>query len=298
MPSASTRAVTSAEVPAGNRTTNSIGFLPGNASCAGAGQASSNAASGSNRRAVPRRARMDGLLVSVGAAERVMAAHVAAVALLRIAVHQRTRVQRVGKASYLMLDREQRPAVSRIDEVAEAVLVLIALLRDKPPLMQQPVRPGEVADVDLDVVPVVVRRRARGLAEAQLLSRTSGDDRHCFCSSLEPRVRAEDLLIEARDPGGTARRDAEFHVGNGQLGGAEFGSGGVTAIAIAPRTRRFDNAVALLPGKTRLREQGRDFLQPALERGKIGHDDPHVAAQHLSAADRKSTRLNSSHLGI
>src|SRR5262245_40899511 len=93
------------------------------------------------RAAAPRAAATDRLspvalawmasLCSVGAAERVVAAHIGAVALLRIAVHQGARVKRVGEASHFVLDREQRPAVGGVDQVAEAVLVLVALFRDE-----------------------------------------------------------------------------------------------------------------------------------------------------------------------
>ncbi|MNC87912.1 hypothetical protein D3C83_36860 [compost metagenome] len=60
----------------------------------------------------------------------------------------------------------------------------------------------------------------------------------------------------------------------------------MAAIAVAPRAGRLDEAVLLLPGKARLRQQRRHFLQPALERSEIGHDDADVPAQHLGAARR------------
>src|SRR5262245_29870051 len=73
---------------------------------------------------------------SKSAAERVVPAHVAAVTLLRVAVHQRTPVERVREAPHLVFEDEQGLAAPRVDNVAEAVLILVALLRDQPALQQ------------------------------------------------------------------------------------------------------------------------------------------------------------------
>src|SRR5690349_5755851 len=195
MPSASTRAVTSAELPGGNSTMNSIGFLPGKSCCAATSWAAPASAAKTNRRTKTHCAAMcipspsgpdvaflpsrDFMAIlagfqkapgaSVASAERIVPANVIAVVLRRIAVDQRARVERMGEASHFVLKNEKRLSTLRVDDVSEAILVLAALLGDEPALEQAAVRPGEVGDVNLDVVPVVIRQRSRGFAETQPL---------------------------------------------------------------------------------------------------------------------------------
>src|SRR5450755_4698324 len=66
----------------------------------------------------------------------VVAMRVSAVGLRRIAVDQRPQIHRVGGAAHLVLDREQVPAIGRIDDVAKAVLVLVVLAVDQLALQQ------------------------------------------------------------------------------------------------------------------------------------------------------------------
>src|ERR1051326_3470188 len=101
----------------------------------------------------------------------VAALRVVAVGLGGIAVHQRPRIERMLHAADLVLDREQRLAAPRIDDVLEAILVLIALLGDEAALQEPPMGTGEIADIDLNVVTVVIRQRPVGLAEDQVLLR-------------------------------------------------------------------------------------------------------------------------------
>ncbi|WP_229187876.1 hypothetical protein [Bradyrhizobium oropedii] len=68
-----------------------------------------------------------------------------------------------------MFDGEQMPPIGGIDDVAEAVLVLIVFAGDQIALAQPPVRAGEIRDVDLDVMPVELALRLIGLAELQIL---------------------------------------------------------------------------------------------------------------------------------
>src|SRR5690242_18945481 len=77
----------------------------------------------------------------------VAALHVVAVGLARIAVHQGPRIERMGDAADLVLDLEQLLAGRRIDEVVEAVLVLVALLGEDLALDQLVMRLGEVRDI-------------------------------------------------------------------------------------------------------------------------------------------------------
>src|ERR1700674_5530349 len=81
----------------------------------------------------------------------VVAGCVGAVGLRRVAVDQRPQVHRVGGTAHLVLDREQLPAIGGIDDVAEAILVLVVFLRDQAALQQTVVGAGEIGDVDLDV---------------------------------------------------------------------------------------------------------------------------------------------------
>ena len=64
-------------------------------------------------------------------------------------------------AAGLVLDAEQRLVGVHIDDVEEAILMLVAFLGDQAPLQQFLVRAGEVSQRDLDVVPVVFRQRRR-----------------------------------------------------------------------------------------------------------------------------------------
>ena len=79
-----------------------------------------------------------------------------AVVHVRVPVHERPVEHRMPHAAGFMLDAEDRLVGVHIDDVEEAVLVLIALLADQPALHQLLVRAGEVGQRDLDVVPVIV----------------------------------------------------------------------------------------------------------------------------------------------
>src|ERR1700730_7025261 len=61
----------------------------------------------------------------------VMAGRGSAGGRRRVAVDQRPEIHRVGGAAHLVLDREQVPAVSGIDDVAKAVLILVILAENQ-----------------------------------------------------------------------------------------------------------------------------------------------------------------------
>ena len=69
-----------------------------------------------------------------------VAVSVGAVGLRRIAVDQGPQVHRMGGAAHLVLDGEEAPAVGGIDDIGEAVLILVVLARDQAALQQAPVR--------------------------------------------------------------------------------------------------------------------------------------------------------------
>src|SRR5580704_18375863 len=119
----------------------------------------------------------------------VAAGHVGPVGLCGIAVDQRPRIERVRHAADLMLDLEQGLAAVEVGDHLEAILILIALLGHETAIEQLPVRRGEIADIDLDVVPVIGRYLRLGLAEDQLLSLADRD----------PRRRRTARLVDARD---------------------------------------------------------------------------------------------------
>ena len=83
-----------------------------------------------------------------------------AVVHIRVAVDEHAVEHRVAHAARLMLDAEQRLVGVHIDDIEEAVLVLVAFLADQPTLQQLLVRAGEVGQRDLDVVGVVFRAAA------------------------------------------------------------------------------------------------------------------------------------------
>src|SRR5689334_8635652 len=64
----------------------------------------------------------------------IMAVGVVAVGLQRIAVDEGAQIHRMGGAAHLVLDGEQVPAAVEIDDVLEAILVLIVFLGDEAAL--------------------------------------------------------------------------------------------------------------------------------------------------------------------
>ena len=79
-------------------------------------------------------------------------------------IHDARRVADHLRIPHYVIDAEQRFVGVHIDDVEEAILVLIAFLTDQPTLQQLLVRAGEVGERDLDVVPVIPGVLAVGLA--------------------------------------------------------------------------------------------------------------------------------------
>ena len=85
------------------------------------------------------------------------AAHIAShavipVTLIRIPVHQRSRIERMVQTTYLMFESEAVRAAHRIDDVGEAVLMRFLAIGQLA-LGKPCVRFGEACDIDLDVMP-------------------------------------------------------------------------------------------------------------------------------------------------
>ena len=161
-----------------------------------------------------------------------------------------------------MLDLEQRLAAVEVGDDLEAILILIALFGHQTAIEQFPVRSGEIADIDLDVVPVIGRYLRLGLAEDQLLSMADRDPRRRRITCLvDARDRTEDLGVEPGDTLGGAGRNA-----------------------IAPRTGRLDVIVVLGESELRALERLAHIAEPSQQRLAIGHDQADLAAQPLRLA--------------
>src|ERR1035437_5091598 len=145
--------------------------------------------------------------VSESAAKRVVAAHVIVIGLRRIAVDERPRIERITQAAHLVLDREQQLAAVEVDDIAKAILVLVAFLDDQSAFDQKAMRAGKIRDVDLDVMVVVRRRRAVGFPEQQFLGAAGIHARDCVAAALlDRRGCVQDLAVKTRDPAGAAAR--------------------------------------------------------------------------------------------
>src|SRR5712692_10126368 len=216
--------------------------------------------------------------------------------LRRIAIDQRPQVKRMLHATHLMLDREQHFAAVWVDNVLEAILMLVALLRDQPLLPQAPMRPREVIDVDLEMVLVIRWNRTVSLAEEQILPVTGRDtsktSRLIFhrCS-----LRAHELRIESRDPIGRSLGHVEFNIGNPECYLAEALTRRVRAEAVSPWTRRLNESVALVAFETSSVEIFASLRQALRQGFTIRHHDPDMAAQHLRFAGGQ-VELAASHI--
>src|SRR5689334_21075012 len=85
----------------------------------------------------------------------IVAGAVVAIGLRRVAVDERARIERVAHAAHLVLDGEERAPALDVDDLLEAVLVLIARLADEAALQKPAIGAGEVGDIDLEMVSVV-----------------------------------------------------------------------------------------------------------------------------------------------
>src|SRR5947199_5389 len=82
---------------------------------------------------------------------------------------QRTPIEGMRLAAHLVLDGEQHFARIRIDDVLEAIFVLVDFQCDEAELVETSIGTGEICDVDLSVVAIVRLLRRIGLAEMPVL---------------------------------------------------------------------------------------------------------------------------------
>src|SRR5690349_3198637 len=156
----------------------------------------------------------------------------------------------MGRAAYLVLDREQLPAIRRIDDVAKAVLVLVVFLRDQIALAQAAVWTGKIRDVDLHMVAVIIRLRRIGLAECQILVLADLGARHGGTVVRELGLDPHDLRIEVADALGGPARHVELDIGDAERDPPEAGAIRlVAAQAIAPGTDGLDMVIMLAERK-------------------------------------------------
>ena len=103
----------------------------------------------------------------------------------------------MAAAAHLVLDREDRGAGARIDNVLEPELVVANAFGDQVVLLQILEWAGEVGEVDRDVVAIVVRD-VGPLTEHELLPSTNVDKRGgpatIFDAAGAPKTRAEQPL--------------------------------------------------------------------------------------------------------
>src|SRR5438445_10935303 len=103
-------------------------------------------------------------------------------------------------AAHFVLDGEKLLAALGIDDVLEAILMLIAFFHDQLSLYEPAIRPREIRDVHLHVMPVIVRNRAVGFAENEFLPDSHWHSRGCSGGILrDGRRRAHDSPIESRN---------------------------------------------------------------------------------------------------
>src|SRR6516165_2945143 len=202
------------------------------------------------------------------------------VGLRRVAVDQRPAIHRVGLAARLMLDREQHFAAVEIDQVVEAILIIVAFLDDQPELLKLAMRVGKIGNVNLHVMPVVGPFGRVGLTKIEIL----------FRADLHARLRADaifndlggsvqHLTIEPRDARRGAGTNVETDVGHAKLNAAEtFRIGRMHMDAIAPGANRLDAIVAFAKLELRSGQRFADTRQTIEERAAVGyHQSGHAA---------------------
>src|SRR5260370_36825402 len=137
------------------------------------------------------------ILMSHRPRHAIVTGRVVRVGLFGVPVHQRAVVERVAGAAHFVLDGEQRLAAGGIDDLLEAILVLVAFLGDEPPLGEAAVQTREIPDVDLDVVAVIGRQRPVALAIDEVLP--AADRVPLLAPGLVPAYgprRHEDFALE------------------------------------------------------------------------------------------------------
>src|SRR5262249_31932271 len=195
----------------------------------------------------------------------------------------------MGLAAHLVLYGEQDLAGVEIDHVLEAIFVLIDLHGDEAELFKPPMRPGEVRNVNLAVVPIVRFLRRIGLAEVPVLLLAHLHAGFRRVSVLDDgRKRAHHLAIETRNAMRGAGTDVERDVRHAQHDTAKaVRVRRMHVDAVTPRADRLDTIVAF--AEVELRSfQWLAYLRQAIEqRGAVRDDQSGDAAQHVRLPGRQ-----------
>src|SRR5215468_1668938 len=239
-----------------------------------------------------RRAAMTGLAMPGschGPRDAVVAWLVIAVALRRVAVDERPAIKRVSLAAYLVLYGEQDLARIEIDDVLEAIFVIVDLGGEKAELFEPPIGTREIRDIDLRVVTVIGLLGLVGLAEVPvlLLARLHAGLVDT-CALDHGRERTHDLAIETRDAVHRAGTDVERDIGHPQHDAAEAGLvRRMNVDAVAPGADRLHAVVAFAEVEFRSFQRLAHLRQTLQQRRTIRHDQAGDAAQHVGLPSRQ-----------
>src|SRR5262245_19089146 len=224
-----------------------------------------------------------------GPRDAVVTRLVVAVALRRVAVDERPAIKRVGLAAHLVLDGEQDLARIEIEDIHEAIFVIVDLGGEQAELFQPPIGYREIRDVDLRVVPVIGLLGLVGLAEVPVLLLAH---LHAgladVCALDHGRERAHDVAIETRDAVRRAGTDVELDIGHPQHDAAEAGLvRRMNVDAVAPGADRLHAVVAFAEVEFRSFQRLAHLRQALEQRGAVRHDQAGDAAQHVGLPSRQ-----------
>src|SRR5215469_1599533 len=184
-----------------------------------------------------------------------------------------------------VFDSKQDLAALRIDDVLESILVLVALLGDQSLRRQPAMRAGEVVDVDLNVMPIVGRRRLVGFTEEQVLPRPGSHAGKRSTRVLEPCcLRTHDLRIKARDTLSRSHRHIELHVWDTDRHRAEALGWSIAMNPVAPWAGRLDVALTFMECEASPAEYFTYPAQAPRQCVVIGDHYPDMAPQYLGLA--------------
>jgi hypothetical protein len=194
----------------------------------------------------------------------------------------------VRRTAHFVLDREQQLAGVEVDDILEAVLILVVFDRDEIARLQLLVGAGEIRDVHLHVMAVELRLRTVGLAKLHVLVLAHLDAGERAIAVLHLRRRSHDGRIEIRNAPGGADRHVELHIRYPERNTPEARRVRLMAAhAIAPRTDRLDVIIVL--GKAEFRAvEFRAHLGQAIQQCIAARDHQSgMAAHHLRRSGRQ-----------
>src|SRR5262245_32778849 len=189
----------------------------------------------------------------------------------------------MGHATDFMLNGEQLAACLGMDNVLEAVLVVIAFLGDKTMLLQERMRTREVCDVHGEVVPIIFRNFFGRFAENKALLGTNLDPHSGGVHVLRQGVRSpKDLFVELSDASSSTGFYREFDIGNTQRHVPKLWAWGMAAEFIAPWAGCRDITLLMLgTGKFRPGETLLEGNEACLQGFEVRHHHPDISWEGL-----------------